>query len=92
MVCSQLEGTLREMCASVSVMAQHQLREIYDGQRRVSSFLVLERSEGEQHGQWEGRQHGLGGGRRGGGERWVRGREGGREEWREFDNAIPNKP
>jgi len=51
----QLEGTPREIRASVSVKEQHQLREIYDGQRRVSLFLVPERSEGEQHGQWEGR-------------------------------------
>ena len=79
---------MREIGASVSVKAQHPLRGIYDGQRWVSSFPLLERSEGKQHGQWEGRQHGPGGGRR----REMGEGEGGREERREFDNAVPNKP
>ena len=71
----EFEGD-RCFCLCEGTASAPALRGIYDRQRWVSSFPLLERSEGEQHGRWEGRQHGLGG----------------RKERREFDNAVPNKP
>ena len=71
----EFEGD-RCFCLCEGTASAPALRGIYDRQRWVSSFPLLERSEGEQHGRWEGRQHSPEGGRRGGGGRWVRGREG----------------